>query len=105
MKKGISLAVVLALALFASGVAFAEALEGEVASVDLTAKILKVAKKDAATGASETVSVSVSDKTTYTGEVTALAEVIEGDKVKLDVEKDATSGNWVAKSVEVAAAE
>ena len=105
MKKGLCLAVVMALTLFASGVAFAEALQGEVASVDLTGKMLKVTKTDAATGAKEEVSVSVSDTTTYSGEVTALAEVVEGDKVKLEVEKDAASGNLMAKSVDVAAAE
>lgn len=105
MKKGLCLVVVMALALLASGVAFAEALEGEVVSVDLTGKVLKVATTDAATGAKEEVSVTVDDATTYSGEITALAEVVEGDKVKLDVEKDATSGNTVAKSVGVAAAE
>ena len=105
MKKGLCLVVVMALALLASGVAFAEALEGEVASVDLTGKALKITKTDTATGAKEEVNVTVSDTTTYSGEVTALAEVVEGDKVKLDVEKDATSGNWMAKSVDVAAAE
>ena len=105
MKKGMCLVVAFALTLMASGVAFAEALQGEVVSVDLTGKALKISKADAATGAKEEVSVSVNDTTTYSGEVTALAEVVEGDKVKLDVEKDATSGNWVAKSVDVAAAE
>ena len=105
MKKGLCLAVVMALTLFASGVAFAEALQGEVVSVDLTGKTLKVTKTDAATGAKEEVSVAVNDTTTYSGEVTALAEVVEGDKVKLEVEKDAASGNLTAKSVDVAAAE
>ena len=105
MKKGLCLAVIVALALFASGVAFAEALQGEVSSVDLTGKALKITSTDAATGAKSVVNVTVSDTTTYSGEVTALAEVVEGDKVKLEVEKDATSGNMVAKSVNVAAAE
>lgn len=94
------LLMALAVVLLASGVAFAEALEGKVSGVDLAGKMLKVDKTDAA-GKTETLSVSVDDKTTYAGEVTALAEVIEGDQVKLDAEKDATSGNWVAKSVEV----
>ena len=103
-NKGMCFLVALALVLLVSGVAFAEALQGEVASVDLTGKVIKVTKTDAATGAKEEMSVSVSDATTYSGEVTALAEVVEGDKVKLEVEKDA-SGNWAAKSVDVAATE
>lgn len=102
MKK-ISLLLVAALVLMASGVAFAETVQGTVASVDLAGKIVKVTKTDAATGTSQEVSISVSDTTTYTGEVTALAEVIEGDTVKIEADKDATTGNWVAKSVDVAA--
>ena len=104
MKK-VSLFLALALVLMASGVAFAETVEGTVSSVDLAGKVVKVNKTDAATGAAQEVSVSVNDSTTYTGEVTALAEVIEGDTVKIEADKDATSGNWVAKSVEVAATE
>ena len=102
MKK-ISFVLALALVLMASGVAFAETVEGTVASVDLAGKVLKVSKTNAATGASEEVSIWVSDTTTYTGEVTALAEVIEGDTVKIEADKDATTGNWMAKSVDVAA--
>lgn len=104
MKK-VSLFLALALVLTASGVAFAETVEGTVSSVDLAGKLLKVSKTDAATGASEEVSITVNDSTTYSGEVTALAEVIEGDTVKIEADKDATSGNWVAKSVDVAATE
>ena len=103
MKK-ISLFLVAALVLMASGVAFAEMIEGTVASVDLAGKIVKISKTDPATGASEEVSIGVSDTTTYSGEVTALAEVIEGDTVKIEADKDATTGNWVAESVDVAAA-
>lgn len=103
-KKGICFLVALALVLAASGVAFAETVQGEVTSVDLTGKMLKVTKTVAATGAKEEASVWVSDTTTYSGEVTALAEVVEGDKVKLEVEKN-PEGKWVAKSVEVSAAE
>ncbi len=104
MKK-VSLFLALALVLTMSGVAFAETVQGTVSSVDLAGKVLKVSKKDAATGAAADVSISVNDSTTYAGEVTALAEVIEGDTVKIEADKDATSGNWVAKSVEVAATE
>ncbi len=105
MKKHITL-VVLALMLAATGLAYAELVEGEVASVDLEGKAIEVNKAGAAAGAAaEKVRISVNDKTTYAGDVTALAEVIEGDKVKVDADKDATSGSWVAKSVEVATAE
>lgn len=101
--------VVLALMLVVSGLAYAELVEGEVTSVDLEGKALEVNKKtDAAATAdatAEKVRISVDDQTTYAGEVTALAEMIEGDQVKIEAEKDATSGNWVAKSVEVATAE
>jgi len=103
MKK-ISFVLAVALVLMASGAAFADMVEGTVASVDLAGKALQVTKTDAATGATEEVSISVSDTTTYAGEVTALAEVIEGDAVKIEAEKDAATGNWVAKSVDVAAA-
>lgn len=102
MKK-VCFVLVLALVALASGVAFAETVEGTVASVDLAGNMLKITKTDAATGATEEVSVSVTDTTTYAGEVTALAEVIEGDDVKVEAEKDAATGNWVASSVEVAA--
>ena len=102
MKK-ISLVLAVAVALFASGVAYAETVEGKVASVDLAGKALKITKANAATGTNEEVNIAVSDTTTYTGEVTALAEVIEGDTVKVEADKDATTGNWMAKSVEVAA--
>ena len=104
-NKGMCLLVAVALTLLASGAALADTLEGEVVSVDLTGKAMKVAKTDAATGAKEELSVSVTDTTTYSGEVTALAEVIEGDQVKLEVEKDAATGNWVAKSVDVSVVE
>lgn len=98
MKK---LALFLTLAILAaSGAAWAETVQGEVTAVDLTGKTLKVKKADAA-GAGEEVSISVSDTTTYSGEVTALAEVIEGDEVKIEADKDAATGNWAAKSVDV----
>lgn len=97
--------LLVALMLVASGVAFAEMVEGEVTAVDLAGNSLTIAKTDAATGATENVAISVSDATTYSGEVTALAEVIEGDKVKVEADKDATSGKLTAKSVDVAAIE
>ena len=104
MKK-MSVLLAVAVALLVSGVAFADTVQGTVSSVDLAGKVIKVSKTDAATGATEEVSISVNDTTTYSGEVTALAEVIEGDKVKVEAAKDATSGNWVAKSVDVASEE
>lgn len=104
MKK-ISMFLVLALALLGAGVAFAETVEGTVSSVDLTGKMLKVEKTDATTGAKETVDISVDDKTAYEGEATSLEEVIEGDKIKVEADKDATSGKWVAKSVNISLGE
>ncbi len=103
-SRKIAVLALLAIALLVSGVAYAETIEGKVASVDLQGKSLEVTKSDAS-GATQNVKVSVSDATTYAGEVTALAEVIEGDKVKVEADKDAASGNWVAKSVNVSAAE
>lgn len=101
MKVGkISFFVTLAFVLLASGVAFAETLEGTVASLDLDGKAIEVTKKAEPGAAEEKVRVSVTDTTAYSGEATALEEMIEGDLVKLEVEKDA-QGNWVAKSVEV----
>jgi len=104
MKKRL-LWVVMALVLVASGVAYADMVEGEVVSVDLTGNMLEVAKTDAATGTTENLTISVDDATAYSGEVTALAEVVEGDQVKLEVEKDAATGNWMAKSVDVSVIE
>lgn len=95
----------LAVMLIATGVAYAELVEGEVTAVDLAGNLLKVSKAAAEGAAAEEVSIGVNDTTTYSGEVTALAEVVEGDKVKIEAEKDAATGNWVAKSVDVAAIE
>lgn len=101
----ISTLVLLAVVMLASGIAYAELVQGEVTNVDLEGNALEVQKKDATTGATESLRISVSDTTAYSGEVTALAEMIEGDVVKIEADKDATSGNWVAKSVEVSAGE
>ena len=100
----IAVLTLLAFAVVMSGVAYAEMVEGKVASVDLEGKALEIAKTDAASGATENVRITVTDTTAYSGEVTALAEVIEGDKVKVEADKDAATGNWVAKSVDVSAA-
>ena len=105
MKKTVAILAVLAIVLGLSGVAFAEAVEGKVVSVDLEGNALEVSKGDAAAGAAENLKISVNDATTYSGEATALAEVIEGDKVKIEADKDAASGNWMAKSVDVSAGE
>lgn len=102
MKKAFVLALV-ALMLTASGVAYAETVKGEVASVDLEGKVIGVTTTDAA-GAATTSNVSVSDTTTYSGEVTALAELVEGDQVTIEATADA-EGKWTATSVDVAAAE
>lgn len=100
----IAVLALLAFAFLVSGVAYADAVEGKVVSVDLEGQAIEIAKTDAATGATENVRVSVSDTTAYSGEVTALAEVIEGDTIKVEADKDAASGNWVAKSVDISAA-
>ena len=103
MKKVLALAL-LTLMVVASGVAYAETVKGEVTSVDLAGKVITITKAAEAGAAAETAKVSVSDTTTYSGEVTALAELVEGDKVTVEADKDA-AGNWTAKSVDVAAAE
>lgn len=96
----IALLASLAIVLVASGIAFAEMVEGTVASLDLDGKAIEVTKKAEAGAAGENVRVTVSDATTYSGEVTALEEIIEGDLIKIEAEKDA-QGNVVAKSVDV----
>jgi hypothetical protein len=94
MKKfAFFLAVALA---FASGVAYAELVEGKVVSVDLAGNKLSITKADGTSA-----DVTVSDATSYAGDVTALAEMLEGDEVKIEAEQDAASGSWTAKSVEV----
>ena len=100
INKRIALAV-LALMVLPCGIVLAETVEGTVASVDLDGKKLEVTTKNAQTGAEEKVAVSVSDTTTFSGDAASLAEVVEGDIAKLEVEKDAASGNSVAKSVEI----
>ena len=100
INKLIALAV-LALMVLPCGIVLAETVEGTVASVDLDGKKLEVTTKNAQTGAEEKVAVSVSDTTTFSGDAASLAEVVEGDIAKLEVEKDAASGNSVAKSVEI----
>ena len=102
MKHGKMVLVVLTSFLaLAVGRAYAETVEGEVTNVDLEGKALEVQK----TGeAKETVKISVNDSTTYSGEVTALEEVIEGDAAKIEATKDA-SGNWMATSVDISVEE
>ena len=104
MKKSTMIAITLAILLLVSGSTFAEVVQGTVKSVDLDGKTLEVTKRDAAKGTEETVKIKVSDTTAYTGDATALDEVIEGDTVKIEADKDA-SGAWVAKSAEVTFAE
>lgn len=105
MKLGKVTWLVLAMFLsLSAGVAYAEAVQGEVTNVDLEGKAIDVEKTDAQ-GAKEILKISVDDTTTYSGEVTALEEMIEGDAVKIEADKDATTGNWVAKSVAVSVPE
>jgi glycine cleavage system H lipoate-binding protein len=100
-KAILMFAMVLALT---AGAAYAETVQGEVINVDLEGKSIEVEKSDAA-GVKETVKITVNDTTTYSGEVTALEEMIEGDVVKLEADKDPATGAWVAKSVDVSVAE
>jgi hypothetical protein len=100
MKK-LAFIIAVAVAFGLSGVAYAEMVEGTVETIDLAGKTFKVTKTEAATGATEELTVAVSDATTYAGEVTAFDELLEGDEVKIEAEKDAATGNWTAKSVEV----
>ena len=104
MKHGKMVLLVLAAFLaLAVGTAYAETVEGEVTNVDLEGKALEVQKTDAA-GAKETVKISVNDSTAYSGEVTALEEVIEGDTAKIEASKDG-AGNWMAASVDISVEE
>ncbi|MBI2167699.1 MAG: hypothetical protein HYU34_05620 [Candidatus Omnitrophica bacterium] len=100
VNKLIALAV-LALMVLPCGIVLAETVEGNVASVDLDGNKLEVTTKNAQTGAEEKVAVSVSDTTVFSGDAASLAEVVEGDIAKLEVEKDTASGSSVAKSVEI----
>ena len=103
--KRIACLVLSAVLLLAAGAAYAELVQGEVVSVDLEGKTLEVKPTGAAAGAAvENQHISVTDATTYSGEVTAFAEIIEGDTAKIEATKDA-SGKWVAGSVDISVAE
>lgn len=105
IKKLITLAI-LAVMVLPAGIALAETIEGTVASVDLDGNKLEVTKKAAdPAAAEEQVSVSVADTTTFSGDAASLAEVVEGDNAVIEADKDATTGNLVAKSVAVSMAE
>lgn len=103
MKKIMALALG-AVLLLVSGVASADAIQGEVVNVDLEGNALEVKQAAQEGAAGENVRVAVSETTAYSGEVTAFAEIIEGDTAKIDATKDA-SGNWVANSVDISVEE
>ena len=94
--KSISFLMGIALAFLALGVAYAETLEGTVAKIDLGQNTFEIEKADGTK-----MNVWVTEKTAYSGEITALEEMIEGDPVKLEGSQDRSSGNWVARSVDV----
>lgn len=86
----------IALAFLTLGVAYAETLEGTVTEIDLGQNTFEIGKADGTK-----VNVWVTERTTYSGEITALEEMIEGDPVKLDGSQDRATGNWVARAVDV----
>ncbi len=89
--------------LLVSGVAFAEAVSGKVASIDPATKLIKVAQVDEA-GAEQEVSIWVSEATTFEG-VAGLDALEAGTEVSIDASQDAATGDWKADSVKVAAVE
>lgn len=104
INKLIAIAI-LAIMLVPCGIVFADTVEGTASNVDLDANKIEVATKNATTGAEEKVTVSITDKTTFTGDAASLAEVIEGDAVKLEVTKDEAAGTLSATSAAVTFAE
>lgn len=104
MKKNMKLfGMFMAIAVLASGVAFADAVSGKVNAVDSAASTIEIAKIDATTGASENVQIAYDAATTFTG-VAAPADLKAGDEVKIEASQDAATGSWKAASVEVVAA-
>lgn len=89
--------LVAALMLF-QGAAFAKTVEGTVVSADVVANTLTVSHTDAATGATEDVTVSVSETTTYSG-VASLDGLQAGDQVSVEAEQDAVTNQWAASLV------
>ena len=102
MKKIQMIVVLLLVTLVAGqGLVWAEAVAGKINSVNAEAKSISVAKT-AADGAMENVEIWVKDDTQYSG-AASLAELQAGDEVTIEAEADATTGNWMANSVEVKA--
>ena len=97
--KRISLFVlaVAASAVMFLGTGFAKEVSGTVASIDgATGKLtLSVA---GANGAEAKQDVWINADATYAG-VKALNELKEGDKVSVEAEEEATSGNWKASKI------
>ena len=102
MKKNtmLVLGMFMAIAVLASGIAFADAVSGKVNAVDSAASTIEIAKTDATTGASENVMIAYDAATTFTG-IAAAAELKAGDEVKIEASKDEATGAWKAASVEV----
>jgi hypothetical protein len=91
---------VFALLLVLSGVAFADMVSGTVASIDVDGKSFELEQLNPDTGIAEKVRIWVSDTTTYPEDIAGLEDLIEGDAVELEVDKDAATGNWIVKSVQ-----
>lgn len=93
----------MAAVLVAAGAAYAETIQGEVVNVDLEGSALEVKPAGGAEKA-ENLRIAVSETTAYSGEVTAFAEIIEGDIAKIEATKDA-SGKLTASSVDISVEE
>ena len=105
MKKMTVIAmVVLAAFVMVQGLAIAEMVSGKISAVNSETKSIKVNRINATTGTAENVDIWVSEATQYAG-AASLAELQAGDEVSIDASQDATTGNWMAASVETKKAE
>ncbi len=98
MKK-LVIALMLATLVF-QGAAYAKLVGGKVVSTDVASNTVTLSQTNPETGASENVTVSVNDKTTYAG-TDSLSGVKADDEVWVDAEEDAATKAWVATSVQV----
>jgi len=94
-------AVMLAVMLLCSGVAVAAVTaEGKVESTDPQEKMIKLSRSNPQSGAAENAVMYASDSTTYAGKAKDFASVGAGDTARIEVERDAETKKWMAKSVE-----
>ena len=97
--KRISLFVlaVAASAVMFLGTGFAKEVSGKVASIDATSNKLTISMADA-TGAESQKDIWIKADASYAG-VAALNELKAGDKVSVEAEEEAGTGNWKASKV------